>query len=204
MTLDYGGIILTCVFYVLSHNPPPYCHQLYKPVSFRSCMNGVGLIRDRKYRLRTYRSCFQGNETVDWMVRSKRCDDRLTAVRIMRTLQKWSFFHHGEFFNLVYYKILTISQCLDSFCHFPSLIFFLQFAMTTTLRMNCFSIGFVAMMTLSNLRKISYSSTKCSIFTTRRYFQGSSCKIEKKECLICNSFLWSILFLNDYTNILIA
>lgn len=60
----------------------------------RSCMNGVGLIRDRKYRLRTYRSCFQGNETVDWMVRSKRCDDRLTAVRIMRTLQKWSFFHH--------------------------------------------------------------------------------------------------------------
>lgn len=60
----------------------------------RTCMNGVGLIRDRKYRLRTYRSCFQGNETVDWMVRSRRCDDRLTAVRIMRTLQKWSFFHH--------------------------------------------------------------------------------------------------------------
>lgn len=28
------------------------------------------------------------------MVRSRRCDDRLTAVRIMRTLQKWSFFHH--------------------------------------------------------------------------------------------------------------
>uniref|UniRef100_K1Q220 DEP domain-containing mTOR-interacting protein n=1 Tax=Magallana gigas TaxID=29159 RepID=K1Q220_MAGGI len=51
-------------------------------------------LRDRKYRLRTYRSCFQGNETVDWMVRSRRCDDRLTAVRIMRTLQKWSFFHH--------------------------------------------------------------------------------------------------------------
>lgn len=60
----------------------------------RTCMNGVCLIRDRKYRLRTYRSCFQGNETVDWMVRSRRCDDRLTAVRIMRTLQKWSFFHH--------------------------------------------------------------------------------------------------------------
>lgn len=40
-------------------------------------------------------------------------------------------------------------------------------AMTTTLRMNCYFIGFVVMMTLSNLRKISYSSTKCSIFTTR-------------------------------------
>ncbi|XP_062578609.1 DEP domain-containing mTOR-interacting protein-like [Saccostrea cucullata] len=60
----------------------------------RSCMNGVGLIRDRKYRLRSYKSCFQGNETVDWLVRSRRCDDRVSAVRIMRTLQKWAFFHH--------------------------------------------------------------------------------------------------------------
>ncbi|XP_048760049.1 DEP domain-containing mTOR-interacting protein-like isoform X2 [Ostrea edulis] len=60
----------------------------------RSCMNGVGLVRDRKYRLRSYKSCFQGNETVDWLVRSKRCEDRLFAVRIMRVLQKWAFFHH--------------------------------------------------------------------------------------------------------------
>lgn len=138
---SYGKIIWTCVWLIIAIVPFLYilfyqvkytwltwnlfypqqnlcCKR--RPVSFRTCMNGVCLIRDRKYRLRTYRSCFQGNETVDWMVRSRRCDDRLTAVRIMRTLQKWSFFHHGKFLNLVYCKILTICKCLDSLCQFPS------------------------------------------------------------------------------------
>lgn len=156
-------------------------------------MNGVGLIRDRKYRLRTYRSCFQGNETVDWMVRSRRCDDRLTAVRIMRTLQKWSFFHHGEFLNLVYCKILTISQCLDSLCQFPS-------PFSTV----CDDHNFKDELLFYRFRRDddSIESQKDLLLFYKvldiyhsQVLPRVLCTIEKRECLICNSFIWSILFL---------
>lgn len=80
------------------------------------------------------------------------------------------------------------SSILQNSHHFSMLGFTLNFlllslqcAMTTTLRMNFYFIGFVAMMTLSNLRKISYSSTKCSIFTTRRYSQEFYVQLRKES-----------------------
>ncbi|KAK3089227.1 hypothetical protein FSP39_001915 [Pinctada imbricata] len=60
----------------------------------RSEMSINGLIKDRKYHFRSYKTCFQGNETVDWLVRCHHCDHRRGAVTAMRMLQDRGFLHH--------------------------------------------------------------------------------------------------------------
>ncbi|XP_019618159.1 PREDICTED: uncharacterized protein LOC109465380 [Branchiostoma belcheri] len=52
-----------------------------------------GLIKDRKYNLRTYRNCFVGREFVDWLVKEKGLE-RAEAVEMGQKLVTRGFGHH--------------------------------------------------------------------------------------------------------------
>ncbi|XP_050402254.1 DEP domain-containing mTOR-interacting protein isoform X2 [Patella vulgata] len=57
-------------------------------------MGAQGLIGNRKYHLRTYKSCFVGQEVVDWLLKSRHIHSREAAVTAMRTLQENHIIHH--------------------------------------------------------------------------------------------------------------
>ena len=54
------------------------------------------LIKDRRYHLKLYPSCFVGQEVVDWLLKNREAESREQAVEVMRTLQDYNVLHHGE------------------------------------------------------------------------------------------------------------
>lgn len=55
------------------------------------------LIKDRRYHLRTYESCFMGHEMVDWLLKKGEVESRLEAVTMMKKLLENGVIHHGKF-----------------------------------------------------------------------------------------------------------
>lgn len=60
----------------------------------REALQDANLIKNRKYHLRTYRSCIVGKELVDWLVRNKHCATREAAIDGLKVLQQHSLIHH--------------------------------------------------------------------------------------------------------------
>lgn len=52
------------------------------------------IVKDRRYRLTTYRECFIGAEAVDWLMASRRANTREDAVRIGQALADNGLFEH--------------------------------------------------------------------------------------------------------------
>lgn len=51
-------------------------------------------IKDRKFRLTTYKQCFVGSEAVDWLVASRHASSREDAVQVGRALAESALFEH--------------------------------------------------------------------------------------------------------------
>ncbi len=60
-------------------------------------MHSPGLIRDRRYFLRTHPSSFVGSEVVSWLLTTEQAPDREIAVTLMNILLDNQIFHHGKF-----------------------------------------------------------------------------------------------------------
>lgn len=54
------------------------------------------LIRDRRYHLRTYQTCFAGHEMVDWLLKKGEVESRREAIAMMQKLIDNGVIHHGE------------------------------------------------------------------------------------------------------------
>ena len=57
----------------------------------------LGMIKDRRYHLKTYPTCFVGSDLVTWLVERKEVETRKDAVSAMQKLQDNGVIHHGEF-----------------------------------------------------------------------------------------------------------
>uniref|UniRef100_A0A7N8XCY9 Rap guanine nucleotide exchange factor (GEF) 3 n=1 Tax=Mastacembelus armatus TaxID=205130 RepID=A0A7N8XCY9_9TELE len=89
-----------------STNPPPththtHTHTqthttLYSNAHRNLCRN-PGLIRDRKYHLKTYRQCCSGKELVDWLMKQNGClQSRSQAVGMWQVLVDEGILVHGK------------------------------------------------------------------------------------------------------------
>ena len=54
------------------------------------------LIKDRRYHLKAYESCFTGNEMVDWLLKKGEVESRAEAVAMMQKLLDHGVLHHGK------------------------------------------------------------------------------------------------------------
>ena len=54
------------------------------------------LIKDRRYHLRTYQTCFAGHEMVDWLLKKGEVESRSEAVAMMQKLIDNGVIHHGQ------------------------------------------------------------------------------------------------------------
>ena len=55
-----------------------------------------GMIKDRRYHLKTYPNCIVGHEMVSWMIDRKEVETRKEAVSVMQKLLDNGVIHHGE------------------------------------------------------------------------------------------------------------
>lgn len=55
------------------------------------------MIKDRRYHLRIYPTCFVGKDLVEWLVQRGEAPSRFTAVQFMCVLQDHNLIHHGKF-----------------------------------------------------------------------------------------------------------
>ena len=55
-----------------------------------------GMVKDRRYHLKTYANCVVGHELVSWLVERKEVETRKEAVSIMQKLLDNGVIHHGE------------------------------------------------------------------------------------------------------------
>ena len=55
------------------------------------------LIRDRRYFMKTYPSCFVGSETIDWLIDTKQTPTREMGVVVLNILRENNILHHGEY-----------------------------------------------------------------------------------------------------------
>ena len=53
------------------------------------------LIKDRRYHLRTYQTCFAGHDMVDWLLKKGEVESRREAVAMMQKLIDNGVLHHG-------------------------------------------------------------------------------------------------------------
>eukprot|EP00040_Diaphanoeca_grandis_P029963 m.176461 g.176461 ORF g.176461 m.176461 type:complete len:293 (-) comp31847_c15_seq1:104-982(-) len=53
-----------------------------------------GIIKDRRYHLKTYKQCFRGNEMVTWMLENSYASSRSEAVAIGSSLILHGIYHH--------------------------------------------------------------------------------------------------------------
>ena len=54
------------------------------------------IIKDRRYHLKVYESCFVGHEMVDWLLRKGEVESRAEAVAMMQKLLENEVIHHGK------------------------------------------------------------------------------------------------------------
>lgn len=55
-----------------------------------------GMVKDRRYHLKTYSTCVVGHELVTWLVDRKETETRKEAVAVMQKLLDNGVIHHGE------------------------------------------------------------------------------------------------------------
>lgn len=55
-----------------------------------------GMIKDRRYHLKTYPGCLVGNELVSWLVDRQEVETRKEAVVVMQKLLENGVIHHGK------------------------------------------------------------------------------------------------------------
>lgn len=55
------------------------------------------VVKDRKYRLRTYPCCFVGKDIVEWLLKNGEAQSASNAIACMKILQNNGIFHHGQF-----------------------------------------------------------------------------------------------------------
>lgn len=55
-----------------------------------------GMVKDRRYHLKSYANCVVGHELVSWLVERKEVEARKEAVVIMQKLLDNGVIHHGE------------------------------------------------------------------------------------------------------------
>lgn len=76
-------------------------------------------VKDRKYRLGTYRKCFVGSEAVQWLVTSGTAQNRQDALRLGQLLQDAGFIEHclreHEYVSLLHLCCLFV-RCTYVFC----------------------------------------------------------------------------------------
>ena len=60
------------------------------------------LIKDRRYHLRVYQSCFVARDLVDWLIEHLEANDRNAAVECMEILLCNGFVHHGKQYIYIY------------------------------------------------------------------------------------------------------
>ena len=73
-----------------THTLSPLSHP-----SHRMRGDGSNLIRDRKYHLHSYHSCFVGQEFVDWLVKKGEAQNRKEATEIGMQLVDAGVIKHG-------------------------------------------------------------------------------------------------------------
>uniref|UniRef100_A0A4W6FKV5 Rap guanine nucleotide exchange factor 3 n=1 Tax=Lates calcarifer TaxID=8187 RepID=A0A4W6FKV5_LATCA len=76
---------------IFTHTQTSFCHQntscLFQSVYSVMIERNPGLIRDRKYHLKTYRQCCSGKELVDWLMKQNEClQSRSQAVGMWQVL----------------------------------------------------------------------------------------------------------------------
>ena len=54
------------------------------------------IIKDRRYRLKSYEKCFVGSDMVDWLLKKGEVESRSEAVAMMQKLLDHGIVHHGE------------------------------------------------------------------------------------------------------------
>lgn len=55
-----------------------------------------GMVKDRRYHLKTYPNCVVGHELVSWLVDRKEVETRKEAVAVMQKLLDNGVIHHGK------------------------------------------------------------------------------------------------------------
>ena len=53
------------------------------------------LIKDRRYHLKLYESCFVGHDMVDWLLNKGEVESRAEAIAMMQKLLETGVIHHG-------------------------------------------------------------------------------------------------------------
>ncbi len=67
--------------------PHVYIPYVQKAELIAAMMKKNGLsIQDRRYHLRTYKTCFVGSECVDWMIKNTTSTTREEAVKVVQQL----------------------------------------------------------------------------------------------------------------------
>ena len=54
------------------------------------------VLKDRRYHLKTYATCFIGHEMVDWLLKKGEVESRSEAVAMMQKLLENEVIHHGK------------------------------------------------------------------------------------------------------------
>lgn len=54
------------------------------------------VLKDRRYHLKTYSTCFVGHEMVDWLLKKGEVESRAEAVAMMQKLLENEVIHHGK------------------------------------------------------------------------------------------------------------
>ena len=60
-----------------------------------------GMVKDRRYHLKTYANCVAGHELVSWLMERKEVETRKEAVAIMQKLLDNGVIHHGERLSVI-------------------------------------------------------------------------------------------------------
>ena len=97
-----------------THTLSPLSHP-----SHRMRGDGSNLIRDRKYHLHSYHSCFVGQEFVDWLVKKGEAQNRKEATEIGMQLVDAGVIKHGMSLPLFPgLRAFVLNNLLRRPCHF--------------------------------------------------------------------------------------
>ncbi|XP_064605370.1 DEP domain-containing mTOR-interacting protein-like [Liolophura sinensis] len=75
------------------------CSKFYawiagEQLRIRMHTENLNLIKDRRYRFRTYQNCFKATETIDWLLETQQCPTREAAVFVLNILHQYGVLHH--------------------------------------------------------------------------------------------------------------
>lgn len=68
------------------------------------------ILKDRRYHLKTYSTCFVGHEMVDWLLKKGEVESRAEAVAMMQKLLENEVIHHGRYLLILVWCLFTSSS----------------------------------------------------------------------------------------------